>query len=301
MRDEFKQARAAVAAISVHDFGWVNRHEFWSRVIGSLIGAFLLTGDRLFIEKAVDFAEPLLAFQSIPFPTFVCMNCDDPVGNSSGFGTCLADCSAGLPEIAALYNLTKRIKYLSAFKFMLSQLPRPILGTYCDFYRTNKIPVGKHRHMNGHQVGFFVNVGLAGRILPSPQVDEVLARMNITDTDVVRHLYDLLIIYEELPKIPQFATRPVAAFVASIEQDCFETYVDDPRNVRELRSFEAQAIVPLMLWKIAGGFDSTGKIRTKLDAILAGLKDGQLYSGLRVSSIGRVSKDGILHSRSFLT
>jgi hypothetical protein len=93
----------------------------------------------------------------------------------------------------------------------------------------------------------------------------------------------------------------VAAFVSSIDQDCFWTYVDDPRKARELRSFQAQAIVPLMLWKITGRFDSTGRIRTNLDAILAGPKDGQLYSGLSVSSIGRVSKDEILHRRSLLT
>jgi hypothetical protein len=162
LRTEFRQAREAVAALSVGDFGWVNRHEFWGRVIGSLIGTFLLTGDELFIEKAIHFAEPLLSFQSVPFPTFVCMNCDEPSGNSSGFGTCLADCAAGLPEIASLCSLTKNKKYLSAFQFMLSQLPRPVSGTYFDFYRTNRVPAGRHHHMNGHQVGFFVNVGLAG-------------------------------------------------------------------------------------------------------------------------------------------
>jgi hypothetical protein len=268
-------------------------------VIGSLIGTFLLTGDRLFIEKAIDFAEPLLAFQSVPFPTFVCMNCDEPVGNSSGFGTCLADCAAGLPEIASLYNLTKDRKYLSAFEFMLSALPRPISGTYCDFYRTNRVPIGKHHHMNGHQVGFFVNIGLAGRIVPSQQVDDVLAKAVINQTDLARHLYDLLLIYDEFPKIPYFKEQSVAGFVASIEAECFGAYVDDPKNVRELRSFEAEAIVPLMLWKIAGGFDGTGKVTMKINSILDELKDGQLYSGLRVSSIGHVSKDGILHSSFF--
>jgi hypothetical protein len=283
---DFAAASQRISEISVSDFRWVNRHEFWSRVIGSLIGAHLLSGRRFFLDKAIDFADLLLPFQQLPFPTFV--HLPDSRGNTSGFGTCLSDCAAGLPEIASLFRLTGDSRYRSAFDFLSTHFPEPLSGHYYDFYRTRRIPVGRHTNLNGHQVGFFLNVALASLIVPAPQLD---AALNITSAaDSPRYRVPLMIAGRRLVD---------DEFVAAVEDDFFaDAPVADSQDVKPVASCEGEAMVPLALW-ITRGERMAGRIRERLQRLLDAIPEGGVYQGDRTGTTGKRRKDGILHSSFF--
>jgi hypothetical protein len=89
--------------------GFVNRHEFWSRGIGSLVGTFLMTGDQFFLSKAEQCADRLLRFTR----PWSLVHLADLTGKDRGFedGPSPSDLTAGLPELLALAKITGNRTY----------------------------------------------------------------------------------------------------------------------------------------------------------------------------------------------
>jgi hypothetical protein len=300
LRSEFAEARQEIAGISLRDFGWVNRHEFWTRVIGSLIGTFLLTRDRLFIEKAIEFAEPLLGFFQIPFPVFVNLGDPDLATKSPGIGTALADCAVGLPEMAALAELTGDSKYVEAIRVMTENLPRPVANSYRDFYHAQKLSAGIDEHVNGHRIPFFTNIGLTKILTGREEYASILQTLSIysLEEENLSALIPLLLIEPELHNIPYFKVETPDELLDAVEKLYFGTPTFQP-TVFLMTSLEQDGLIPLASWKSRQGKDPGGIWTEALLDRLKAIPPGGIPSGTRTTSERRKLPDTILHSEFF--
>ena len=105
----------------------VNRREFWTRGIASLIGAHLVTNDPLFLSHAEKCARLVLDVENVA--AFV--NLVSGVGQGRGWqhGVSRADLSTGLPELVALAKLTKSSvleKHLAKQIARLKNMPKGV-------------------------------------------------------------------------------------------------------------------------------------------------------------------------------
>jgi hypothetical protein len=127
MKEQFNKAKKIVVKkLLPKEIGWVNRQEFWSRCIGSLIGTYILSGEHIFLERAAMFADKLINLQGrFPrFPTFVNFKLNKKEGTPwKNESISLSDITVGLPELFTLYNLTGVVKYLSAANQIISSVP----------------------------------------------------------------------------------------------------------------------------------------------------------------------------------
>lgn len=111
-----KEYKNAVKYLLNNDkpIGKVNRRDFFTKYIGSLIGASLLTGDESLLSLANKYALKIIKIDStnkLPkaFINFHSMKSSEHVWEN---GTSIADIVAGIPEMLALYKLTKEKKYV---------------------------------------------------------------------------------------------------------------------------------------------------------------------------------------------
>jgi hypothetical protein len=102
----------------------VNRKELWERVIGSLIGAALLSGDHFFVDEAQACADRVLQIDGKSAVPFAMVDMQRMVGWGRPWenGTTLIDAVAGLPELAALANITKKKGYLKVIEAILEKV-----------------------------------------------------------------------------------------------------------------------------------------------------------------------------------
>jgi hypothetical protein len=299
LKQEFRRAKQEISSISVTDFGWVNRHDFWTRVIGSLIGTYLLSGDSFFLQKAVEYSEPLLHFFEIPYPVFLDLHCPKLATKSPGIGTSLSDCAAGFPELAALANLTGNHKYLDVLDAMTENLPRPIANIYRDFYHAKRLSAGTDEHITGQRIPFFANIGLAKMLTGRSEYESVLSNLVIYSLgeENISALIPLLLIYPELPRIPFFAETPVRTLTDAMDKYYFEPPEFIP-TVTVMRSLEQDGLIPLLCWR-NNGPGSAGKWESALMEMLGEVPPGGIPSGKRTTSERRALPDGILHSEFF--
>ena len=108
-----KSVEAVKRDFRCRNLGWVNRHELWSRVIGSLIGSYFVTHDYFFLEQAEECASLSLRCEGInKLPSgFVNLKNQTRKPLIWTNGTALSDVGGGLPELLALYHLTGNRTY----------------------------------------------------------------------------------------------------------------------------------------------------------------------------------------------
>jgi hypothetical protein len=114
---------------SCGSLGWVNRHEFWTRAVGSLIGSFLLTGDRFFLDAAEDCASAVIRsdFSHKFPPVFVNLRSGAVKRRIWCNGTALREVGAGLPELLALFEITGNRTYWRRYSKMARLLVKKSL------------------------------------------------------------------------------------------------------------------------------------------------------------------------------
>jgi hypothetical protein len=279
-------AAKEISRISVSDFGWVNRHKFWSCVIGSLIGTYLVSGEPLFLEKAMEFVAPLLRFVAIPFPVFVDMREPESDVGFIREGTLLSDAAAGLPELAALIRLTNDSDLLEVFDSMVDNLPRAVNGTFRDGYFLPHLPMGLVNHSDARQIPFFVGLGLANVLIPREALNfspDALPRGGPRELT-----YPLITIFEALRRRGENET------VLNAWIDLCLDGKPEVGLVSELRSRESEGIVALAL--ALGGTGDRERLETAIDAVIP---DNGVYAGSVTTSLDRTVPSGILGSGFF--
>jgi len=195
MKEEYQTAvEFLYANLKCDRIEWVNRREFFSRFIGSLIGTYLLSSDSFFLNIAERCAQVSMRIDSLtkyPRPYHNIRN-----GSSKERmwinGTALQDISPGMPELMSLYHITNNAIYMDHVRRILKSLPR----TKNVFYHSVlTIPRGLNgttmRRMDGFTVGFYRNVAIAHGLCPLEESGFVL---NKTEPLIQ-------IIYDENPEI----------------------------------------------------------------------------------------------------
>ena len=105
---------------------WVNRHEFWSRGVGSLIGSYTVTGNKIFLKHAEECVDLMLSVDETDTSeaySFVNLQTQEGKKRSWQVGNAISDITAGLPELAALYRITKNSKYEDAIENIYTKIP----------------------------------------------------------------------------------------------------------------------------------------------------------------------------------
>jgi hypothetical protein len=200
----------------------------------------------------------------------------------------LADAAAGLPELAALYRLTKDRRWLEAFESMIASFPRPFNGTYADVYRTQKLPVMATSHSDGRRIPFFVSVVVAHALLPRPALAAAIARLSVPPDAPPAWTYGLAAVAELVRDEQRLPGELSAAWARLLSPP-------DGGDRPVLRALAGEGIVALA---IAKGGDPLYRemLEERLKAVIPPVG---VYAGERTTSSGRVVEDGILHSEFF--
>lgn len=113
LRNIIRKAKNFIKNLNLSDLGWINRHEFWTRDIASLIGAYIISNNSFYIQKAVDFSVQMINLERLSpnRQTFVNFKTKSMHQFSLLPGTPLSAFSNGLPELISLSKLIDKNRF----------------------------------------------------------------------------------------------------------------------------------------------------------------------------------------------
>ena len=155
LKEDFEKAKQYVFEhFNCNEFEWVNTHDFWSRGIGSLIGAYLVTGDKQFLNLASTCAHTALEISPISDP-YDFINFKEKQGKNKEWknGTFAGDLFAGVPEIIAISYLSNDLDLLANVEnidTITSQLTYGNLPIFYDL--ANRRAISTTTDFDGNQV-----------------------------------------------------------------------------------------------------------------------------------------------------
>lgn len=188
--DLYQHAREFIRQnLNCNDLGWINRNEMFSRLIGSLIGAFLLTSDEMYLQHAEQCTQNAIRIDTpfkYPKPFHNYKNMSHKVRMWVN-GTGLKDVSSGLPEMVALYHITRKPVYLNYYLRIVKSLPKR-KGFY---YSVLTLPRGFNgtvmQQMDPFTAPFYQNIAIAHSLYPTDATEyslnktESITSMNYND------------------------------------------------------------------------------------------------------------------------
>ena len=160
MREDYQKALDFMKnEFNCSKLGWVNRHEFWSRGVGSLLGAYTVTGNKLFLNHAKQCADLMLSIEDIDQQNsfaFVNLETQEGKGREWQEGNAASDIAAGLPEIATLSLITNNKKYEDALDTIYAKIPLQESKVF-QYYSESGSPLTKPDVVDGYAVSFLYN------------------------------------------------------------------------------------------------------------------------------------------------
>lgn len=168
MKDELRRAiKYLKTSFNIQQVKWCSRRELWTRVIGSLIGAYSISKDNFFLELACNIAENSILHD----------NEFSRVLNTEGFGKEMAgikskfisDFSAGLPELAALFKFTNRLTFKKQIDNILIRLPikHNKIGTVYN----NDTSYQDNKGIDGYIMNFLSDISMFNEIIPNSAIE----------------------------------------------------------------------------------------------------------------------------------
>ena len=278
----YKRARNYVAReFDCRNIERVNRREFWTRGIASLIGAYLVTRDPLFLGQAEKCARIVLEFKNAP----ALVDLKSGVGQGRGWehGARRADLSTGLPELVALTRLTKSSELENHLRKQIKRLKKMSMGVQWD----------------ADSVAFVSDVATAYGISGDSEIGMVLKDVEVKALvgENASLLYPLVSAVDLVDnRVPGFFVWNMESLVAHGEKE-----------YSRKRPFSGLQHTKL-IWTHQFDFDATllltwlrqGKNLEVIDRILSWTLSnctcGRGYCGLTVSNGGKVYRDDVQHS-----
>ena len=124
LKKEYKEAHDFVESFACTSLENVNRYEFWDRFIPSLIGSFLITKDKLYLEKASQCAKIAITIDTEmdDIPHFY--NFYKEIGKRNEFPSIHLpnEQTVDIPAILSLYKYTKDKEFLTRAENILINL-----------------------------------------------------------------------------------------------------------------------------------------------------------------------------------
>ena len=259
---------------------WVNRREFWSRGVGGLIGAYLVTGDGFFFDTAQKCA--LKALNTGPFGPFINLATracrPRPLGDSAGW----ADLSAGIPELSALVQLSHSPKLEEHLRKRLTMMSGWTLRSPVD--------------VSG--VAVLSDLATAYAVSEDPGILKLLSGVNVTFLihENASLLYPLVRVAHYLgDRVPHFKVWNVESIEAFGLRDysppAFKSL--STKGSTWLGRFRFDATL-LLTWLASGKHRDV--IEKTVLMTVTECRCGKGFCGLTSSNTGRVLKDNIQHS-----
>lgn len=277
---------------------WVNRHELWSRAVGSFIGTYIMTGDDFFLTQATkcaiiasNYTVPIMNIKEGKIKKRSWM--DEPV---------LVDYTIGLPELISLSKLTNNTEIRTILDNVLDGLPEVTRVTSDDGNYTmtaNNITV---KRLDGLSVSFFNNLAIAYTLDENEKIEHILDNVAITawtgpNVSILYPIVNALDLLKEKnlhfhvesgKKLVQYAINEHLAprYNAFAQGDS-----------RTLLGFKFDAtVLNVMLRRCAKLDMSCQYIHNVITYSLAQCEQGNGYSGLRHSNAERIVFDNVQHS-----
>ena len=303
----------------------VDRHEFWSRVIGSFIGTYIITHDTFFLKQATFLADETIKIETLNnnnYPAFI--NFKDSTVKHRPFqnGTALSDILVGLPEISALYLLTKKEKYNERANFLVDSVPPPPLrGVHYHFYdmKTKKpnsplyfqpnfqetndetYPSLTFEEIDGNTVGFYINLALDIKLRGNKKATLLLEHSSKhLNGSLGKDFYIIWPLLETIDLISDYHFFHLGEKEVEIRDTAYEAYEGPQFKIFQwtslnqssntLYNFQFSGTIPRLWLKKASIFESEG-LRKKLKKLFA-FSLGHCKYGYGFSSFKRTN-DGI--------
>ena len=329
LNKEFQKAKNFIKNIKIE---WVNRREFWSRCIGSLLSAYILTSDSFFLSKATEFSKELLkSSQTAPF-----VNINDKKFRNHGWikGTSLTDIISGLPELFTLSKLTNDESYSISYLTILNNIPTFSNNSVFNFYDLeSKQPVNELRNVDGNVIDFYHQQSIAFSIKPmkslKKNLEKVLNNIKLNDEEICIYsrystLYDTISIIEKngikIENIDSFSLdlndflqNPKSFFFSNCSSKYFVPFRFDASFLRALvRNFDdndnkALNFIKnsLNICKLNKGFSGLMKINSD-ETVLTNIQHSNFFgqwmsiASYLLSNQKKILKNGVFNERGHL-
>lgn len=297
MTEDYEKAKQLIRDnFTCSNLEWVNRRELFSRGIGALIGSYLVTRESLFLKKACECADLVLAMNSKnEIAPFINIAKNATRMRKWTRGTSIIEFTSGLPELVALYILTDDIKYSMAYLSMLSNIPVfPVNETifYPEYDLTTKTETQNITRLDGSVVGFLHNIVIADKIKPMKKIRELMAQTlentSVWTANTGPVMYPF---YEIFNYFEKSDNSDVKEFQAALQQRYFEQPSDllSPGVREKYDGFAFEASV--MRSEI-----NNPNITKTIVAILQSLEMETGYSGVKRTNMDDIVNTNIQHS-----
>jgi hypothetical protein len=150
------------------ELGSVDIREFWTRYIGSFIGAYQLTEDRYYLNMATKCSKLAIDILNDYNETASIINMKERVAKKYAFflnATTLSESTAGLPELMALYKITRDTLFLHEYSKRLAFIPlNPTMPLHAYYDPRVMRPKGSIDTLSGEVAGFFSDILIANEL-----------------------------------------------------------------------------------------------------------------------------------------
>ena len=312
LKSEFQKAKNFIFNnFSCKSLQWINRKEFWSRCIGSLISSYILTKDKRFLSKANECSQDILFdYNYAPF-----INIKEKNSRYHNWisGISPVDIVAGLPELFSLSKLTKTDGVSLAYLEILNHLPHPDhdnwkLFNFYQYIDQQLIPTNNFSKVDGSLISFYQILAIAHSIRPMKSTEillETIKTLKVSSAEIM----EILNFNEVISTISK-----VGIYVSEVnETQSFPLVIDNilklydyPYNI--FTSFSSKSTIPFnfdasVLRSIIMDEQSLEESRNKiLNLTLHSLekcKFGNGYSGLMKTNSEKIIATNIQHSNFF--
>lgn len=298
MVEEYQQARDLIRDnFSCSNLGWVNRRELFSRGVGSLIGSYLITREKVFLQKASECTDRILSFNKEEMiPPFINIAKNMTRMRRWTKGTSIIEIASGLPELIALHILTNDDRYSMAYLSILSTLPEIAENEtmfYPEYDLATKTETLNVTRLDGPVVGFLHNLVIANKIRPMKKLTELVGKSleNITlwTSDNSTMLYPLNEVYNHFEG--KSDKDDVREFQSALQQRYFEDPMSllAPGQTETYTGFSFEASV------MRSDIDNP-KILSTITTILQNLETETGFSGVKQTNMNQIAKTDIQHS-----
>ena len=169
---------------------WVSRREFWSRVVGSLIGSYIVSGDDFFLNHAEKCAG--LAIQIEKLKKYPLSYINPKIHSFKERVKCdrimLNEFSYGIPELFSLYTITSKTKYIKhALRFVKKISTSQLKNDSISIFMSISCGTSSYtlQNIDVTSINFFRNIGIANSVLQHNKLSQIL---NFAEKHIANHI-----------------------------------------------------------------------------------------------------------------
>lgn len=259
---------------------WINRREFWTRGIGSLIGAYTLSHDDLFLTRADECFTEINRFGN-NFAPYLNIKTGESRSRKLSNTIYLSDYSVGIPEMIALFKFTKNEKYMQAIKTRSSKFPNLYPSYFNEYDRYGNEPINYDDSLTNKNIPFIYEIILANKLYSYRKFASIIENLTLTSSFYIDDLSISQIL--EIDDLKEDFINNSKEYLNNI-MNAYEPPFDILRSGKpnDMTPFSFDSPGLRSMYK--RGFAS--KVRDAVSGIIS-----NCFTGIGISSIGKTSQN----------